>query len=266
MKKIALAIFALFAFQLTFSQESELLMDTELVSSPDAFNPKFEGGSVLKFYDFVNREFNFSKVTKSGKMVASFTVDADGSIKEIKVLEFPEVSAAAEIIRVLNKSPKWEPALRNGKPFSTTVKLPLIFKEKVKREEKPIIINDSDLEPEKNAVVIDSILENRNKDLSSTSSEPKKNFSGGIGKFYTYVMQHFRLPEDEDISGKIIVSFVVEIDGSLSDIHIIKDLGYGTGKQIIDILKKSPKWKPGIQNGKPVRVMYNLPIVIAREK
>ena len=79
-------------------------------------------------------------------------------------------------------------------------------------------------------------------------------------------MKHFRVPEDEDISGKIIVSFVVEIDGSLSDIHIIKDLGYGTGKQIVDILKKSPKWKPGIQNGKPVRVMYNLPIVIAREK
>jgi hypothetical protein len=251
MKKIALAIIALFALQLTFSQESELLMDTELVSSPDAFNPKFEGGSVLKFYDFVNREFNFSKVTKSGKMVASFTVDADGSIKDIKVLEFPEVSAAAEIIRVLNKSPKWEPALRNGKPFSTTVKLPLIFKEKVKREEKPIIINDSDLEPEKKAI------------LTKTEYETPPYFPGGIKAFYNYISLNYREPNIE-LKGKVIVSFVVDTDGSLVDFVIIKDLGYGTGEELIKTLKNCPKFTPGIQKGIPVRVQYKLPITIGK--
>lgn len=252
MKKIALAIFALFALQLTFSQESELLMDTELVSSPDAFNPKFEGGSVVKFYDFVNREFNFSKVTKSGKMVASFTVDADGSIKDIKVLEFPEVSAAAEIIRVLNKSPKWEPALRNGKPFSTTVKLPLIFKEKVKREEiKAVVKKDS------------TTTATNDSEKIYYAVETKPDFKGGIKEFYTYVVKNFRIPEINKLSGKIIVCFVIEKDGSLTDIKVISDIGYGTGEEAIRVLKNSPTWIPGYQSGKPVRVMYTLPIVIS---
>jgi hypothetical protein len=252
MKKIALAIIALFALQLTFSQESELLMDTELVSSPDAFNPKFEGGSVLKFYDFVNREFNFSKVTKSGKMVASFTVDADGSIKDIKVLEFPEVSAAAEIIRVLNKSPKWEPALRNGKPFSTTVKLPLIFKEKVKREEiKAVVKKDS------------TTTATNDSEKIYNSVETKPDFKGGIKEFYNYVGKNFRVPDVNKLSGKVIVSFVVEKDGSLTDIKVIRDIGYGTGEEAIRVLKNCPNWIPGYQSGKPVRVLYNLPITIS---
>ncbi|HTG67178.1 MAG TPA: energy transducer TonB, partial [Flavobacterium sp.] len=58
------------------------------------------------------------------------------------------------------------------------------------------------------------------------------------------------------------VSFVVEKDGSLTDIKVLRDIGYGTGKEAIRVLQKSPKWNPGIQNGKPVRVQYSLPITI----
>ncbi|MBC7438691.1 MAG: energy transducer TonB, partial [Flavobacterium sp.] len=59
-----------------------------------------------------------------------------------------------------------------------------------------------------------------------------------------------------------IVQFVVEKDGKLTDIKILRDLGFGTGKEAIRVLNSSPKWKPGIQNGRPVRVLYNLPISI----
>ncbi|MGE4348010.1 MAG: energy transducer TonB, partial [Flavobacteriaceae bacterium] len=54
----------------------------------------------------------------------------------------------------------------------------------------------------------------------------------------------------------------VETDGSLTDIKVIRDLGYGTGAEAVRVLKKSKKWKPGTQNGKPVRVKYTLPISI----
>ena len=49
------------------------------------------------------------------------------------------------------------------------------------------------------------------------------------------------------------VTFVVEKDGSLTDIKVIRDIGYGTGKEAIRVLKKCPKWTPGEQNGKKVR-------------
>ncbi|MBC8643760.1 energy transducer TonB [Flavobacterium lindanitolerans] len=88
-----------------------------------------------------------------------------------------------------------------------------------------------------------------------------RNSPGGIAGFYAYVKKNYRIPEvDDDVSGNVIVNFVVEKDGSLTDIKVVRDLGYGTGKEAIRMLKSAPKWKPGIQNGKAVRVSYNLPI------
>jgi protein TonB len=92
--------------------------------------------------------------------------------------------------------------------------------------------------------------------------EVKPDFPGGIQKFFAYFMKNFKTPEGEEISGKIQMTFVVEKDGSVTDIKIIRDLGYGTGKEAKRVLENSPKWKPGIQNGRPVRVQYNLPISI----
>lgn len=91
--------------------------------------------------------------------------------------------------------------------------------------------------------------------------EVRPDFPGGIQKFYDFVSKNYRAPE-EDIKGKVFVQFVVEKDGSLTDIKVMRDLGYGTGAEAIRVLKKSPKWKPGIQNGRPVRVLYSLPINI----
>lgn len=94
-----------------------------------------------------------------------------------------------------------------------------------------------------------------------TSVQVLPEFPGGLAGFGKYVQKNYRVPEvDSDISGNVLVSFVVEKDGSLTDIKVIRDLGYGTGKEAIRMLKSAPKWKPGIQNGKAVRVAYNLPI------
>lgn len=92
--------------------------------------------------------------------------------------------------------------------------------------------------------------------------EVKPDFPGGIKKFYEFVSKNYKTPEDEEINGMVLVRFVVEKDGTLTDIQVTRDLGYGTGKEAVRVLKKSPKWKPGIQNGRPVRVLYSLPIKI----
>lgn len=131
MRTLFFLLIVIFSFQIVSAQESELLMDTELVNSPDVSNPKFNGGDLNKFYEFINQEFNYSTVTKAGKIIVSFTVNELGDVKKIKVLEFPNVEAASEVIRVLNKSPKWEPAKRAGNAFSVMIKMPLLFKQKI---------------------------------------------------------------------------------------------------------------------------------------
>src|SRR5690606_10018020 len=92
--------------------------------------------------------------------------------------------------------------------------------------------------------------------------EVKPDFPGGIKKFYDYVSRNYKIPDEDGLNGKVFVTFVVEKDGSLTDIKVIRDIGYGTGKEAMRVLKNSPRWNPGEQNGKRVRVQYSLPITI----
>ena len=94
-----------------------------------------------------------------------------------------------------------------------------------------------------------------------TSADKKPDFPGGMMKFYEFVGQNFKAPE-EKISGKVYVQFIVEVDGSLSNFKILRDIGYGTGEEAIRVLKLSPKWIPAEQDGKKVAAEFSLPISI----
>lgn len=101
---------------------------------------------------------------------------------------------------------------------------------------------------------------NENEIYSAVEVRPE--FPGGIQKFYEFIGQNYIVPNIKDLKGKVFVQFVIEKDGSLSDTKVMRDIGYGTGMEALRVLALSPKWKPGIQNGKPVRVLYSLPIAI----
>jgi len=93
--------------------------------------------------------------------------------------------------------------------------------------------------------------------------EVEPSFPGGMLAFLNYVAKNYQFPpaaKEQGVNGKVILNFIVEKDGTLSNIKIVRDLGFGTGLEAVRILEKSPIWKPGIQNGRPVRVSYSLPI------
>ena len=88
---------------------------------------------------------------------------------------------------------------------------------------------------------------------------------GGMQAFMRWIGQNYRYPRqaiDEGVSGTLLVQFMVEVDGSLSNITVVRDLGHGTGIEAIRLLKKSSKWKPGTADGKPVRSRFDLPIML----
>jgi periplasmic protein TonB len=102
---------------------------------------------------------------------------------------------------------------------------------------------------------------------SSAGLEVQPEYPGGWGKFGQYVASKYRTDEiaekaGQDLKGRVIVEFVVEKDGSLTDIKVIRDLGYGTGDEAIRVLKTMPRLKPGEQNGKKVRARFSLPISV----
>ncbi|GGH10497.1 M56 family metallopeptidase [Pedobacter zeae] len=103
--------------------------------------------------------------------------------------------------------------------------------------------------------------ENTDKVYDFVSIEKQPEFPGGITKFYQYLSGSIKYPkmaQENNVQGKVFLSFVVEKDGSLSDIQITRGLGSGTDEEAIRVLKESPKWNPGIRNGLTVRVKYNI--------
>ena len=92
--------------------------------------------------------------------------------------------------------------------------------------------------------------------------EKKPEFPGGMEAFFKYIGNNYKTPKVSNLSGKIYLNFVIEKDGSIVEVKVLRDLGYGTGEEAVRVLSESPKWSPGIQNGQPVRVMFNLPISI----
>ncbi|CAH0189615.1 TonB family protein [Pedobacter sp. ISL-68] len=111
--------------------------------------------------------------------------------------------------------------------------------------------------PKREAAV--AVDDNKVYDFVSIEKQPE--FPGGISKFYGYLSKAIKYPpmaQENNVQGKVFLSFVVEKDGKLTDITVTRGLGSGTDEEAIRVLKASPRWNPGIQNGKPVRVKYNI--------
>ena len=87
-------------------------------------------------------------------------------------------------------------------------------------------------------------------------------YPGGIEKMFEFIADNLRWPGDDDscIQGRVVVSFIVEKDGSLTDVKVIKSLDPAFDKEAIRVVKSMPKWKPGMWRGKPARIHYCIPI------
>ncbi len=93
--------------------------------------------------------------------------------------------------------------------------------------------------------------------------EDDPEFPGGLSALSQYLASNIKYPQlakENNITGKVFVSFVVEKDGSVGQVKILRDIGGGCGAEAVRVVKAMPKWKPGKQRGKPVRTQFNLPV------
>ena len=99
--------------------------------------------------------------------------------------------------------------------------------------------------------------------------EDDPEFPGGMAALKAFIEKNLVYPEAAKaagIAGKVYVSFIVEKDGSITNVKILRDIGYGCGDEAVRVVKMMPKWIPGKQRGNPVRVQYNLPVVFKLNK
>jgi TonB family C-terminal domain len=97
-----------------------------------------------------------------------------------------------------------------------------------------------------------------------TVVEQEASFPGGYDKLMEYLSKNIKYPQqarETGTKGRVMLTFVVEKDGSITDIKVLRDIGSGCGEEAIRVVKTMPKWAPAKQRGKAVRQQFNLPVV-----
>jgi antitoxin component YwqK of YwqJK toxin-antitoxin module len=94
--------------------------------------------------------------------------------------------------------------------------------------------------------------------VSEIRPVPKK----GMEHFYEFIGKNFKTPNIQGLNGKVYVSFVVETDGSITDVKVLRDIGFGTGAEAVRVVSSYKGWIPGEQRGKKVRCTFSLPISV----
>lgn len=244
MKKNIFIAIAFFTIQLVSAQETTTDSNNLIYKLNEIEKiPEFPGG-MNEFYNFIRKNYNAPSETLSDKVSVSFIIEKDGSLSGFKVSKSLNYDSDKEAVRVLSICPNWIPGEKNGQKVRCRLSLPI----------SKLIYNYQihTVSPEQR---LKGVI------YSSAGIEKKPDFPGGINAFYKFIRNNYIAPS-KGVKGNVYVSFIVEIDGSLSDIKILRDLGYGTGVEVIRVMSKCPNWIPGEQNGQKVRVAHTLTVPI----
>jgi protein TonB len=99
--------------------------------------------------------------------------------------------------------------------------------------------------------------------------EKMPSYPGGNGALQRWLSSNITYPAaaaENGVEGRVIVAFVVETDGSVSDVRIARGVDPSLDREALSVVKRMPKWIPGMQNGSPVRVKFNVPVTFKLQK
>jgi protein TonB len=109
--------------------------------------------------------------------------------------------------------------------------------------------------------VVEEVVEKPQEVFKVVEQMPQ--FPDGEAALFKFINDNIKYPavaRENGIEGKVFVKFIVEADGSVTNVEVVRDIGGGCGEEAMRVVKKFPKWNPGKQRGRPVRVFFNLPV------
>ena len=202
--------------------------------------PVYSGG-MNALINFLATNIEYPEEAKEkgiqGRVFLNFIVEKDGSIDSVKVLHGIGGGCDEEAVRVVSSMPNWSPGIQRDQPVRVSYNLPIKF-----------------------------TLDNKVADSIYAVVEVMPQFTGGMDKLMSFLANNIKYPEvakAAGVQGRVFVSFVVEADGSVTEAKILRGIGSGCDKEALRVVNSMPKWSPGLHDGKPVRVQYNLPIKYA---
>jgi TonB family C-terminal domain len=246
-------------FEVLLPEEAIAQQDTSTVFTMVETPPKFPGGDE-KLMQFISQNINYPKDAQEagvqGRVILSYVVNKDGSVSDIKVARSIHPSLDAEAIRVIKSMPEWTPGKQRGETVRVKYTIPITFSLNVRGE--PSV---NRLSGEQNLKQPQSPKEPADGVYTVVEVAPK--FPGGENGVVKFITENINYPmdaKDAGLQGRVIVAFVVNEDGSLSNISVVRAIHPSLDAEAIRVVKAMPKWTPGEQRGKAVKVRYVLPV------
>ena len=184
-----------------------------------------------------------------GRVIVQMIVERDGSITNTKVVRGVDPLLDAEALRVVNQSPKWIPGKQRGQAVRVKYTLPVMFRLSNDSSESKLAETSREAKVGENGVY--------------QVCEEMPEFPGGMAECMKYLSKNVKYPEDckkESVQGRVIAQFVVDKDGSIQDVKVVRGIHPSLDKEAIRVIEGMPKWKPGKQDGKTVKVKYTIPV------
>ena len=210
--------------------------------------PLFEGGDLLKFRQWLQTQVRYpAKAIEQqieGRVVCSFVVERDGSVSNIMALQSPDRLLTDEVRRVLANSPGWTPGMQKGKTVRVKYIVPVDFRLPEKNEAATGAGTPAAAKTDSPAA---------EEDAPVTLAETMPLFhSGDLTTFRQWLQTQIRYPAEalrKRIEGRIICSFDIERDGSVSNVQVLKTANISLYREVKRALEYPPRWIPGQNKG-----------------
>lgn len=129
--------------------------------------------------------------------------------------------------------------------------------------EEELEVMDLELDEDTEIEYVEVVEETVAEEEIFTIVEQMPSYPGGDEAMFKYLSKNINYPQiaaDAGITGRVYITFVIEKDGNVTDVKVLKGIGGGCDEEAIRVVKQMPKWIPGKQRGKSVKVQFNLPV------
>ena len=216
--------------------------------------PEFPGGMAecMKFLG-KNIKYPTQAMEKGiqGRVIVQMVVTKEGDITEAKVVRGVDPLLDAEALRVINSMPKWKPGKQKGEAVNVKYTIPVMFK---------LTGDNSSDKKEADTQQEAKVDENGIHQVCEEMPE----FPGGMQECMKWLGKNIKYPttaQEKGIQGRVIMQFVVERDGSITEPKVVRGVDPDLDKEALRVISIMPNWKPGKHKGEAVRVKYTLPVM-----
>jgi len=264
MKKVY-AFLTIFLVAISFAfaqQDNTTAKNNDPIYETPEEKAEFPGGEEV-CVKWLSEQINYPQTCMEqgiqGRVIVSFIVNKDGTIEDTKIIRSPDPNLSREAERVIGLMPKWKPAMQSGKAVRSRYMIPLMFRLNTNDPQKPDSVN-ANIAANTPQVTLANSDDDRIYDMVETRAQ----FPGGEQACYKWIAEHQQYPVkamEEGIQGRVMVSFVVNTDGSIGDIKVTRSPSPVLSKEAIRVVNTMPKWIPAKQGGKAVRSRFTIPVM-----